>query len=669
MNDAELLAAVRTQLAQCAGYGSNRSVEDDKLALDYYFQRPRNEVAGRSTVIAGGFSAMVEAVLAQMSDAFSSDSIVDFCARSADDEEQAQAESDFVTYKVMAENAGIIQIQSAIKDALQLRNGIVKVWVEEKRSKQSLSYTDVDDEAMAELLQPRPGFEIKATARDPEAKTLTVQVTQVTKIFRTKAIPKENFFYFADHDSPDLSEIGFCGERHVETRSELIQRGFSAKQVNALPQYKGTTNPAALARAPGSESQTRVGIDTSQEVVEWLECYALMSGTDNSSVRHRLAVDSALTEVLGDDEVKRVPYAGYWVFINPHRFTGISLFDKLKQNDDITTALERALLDNVNTVTKNRIAYSDGKVNVDDLSNGRPDGSVRVSRSVEDVRSAIMAFNVPDLGQSILANLQHQNSLRTEMGGAALELASGNAQIGGDRMGSQGLDRAYSVMEQLSAHMMKNAANTGIRSTFLLAHATLREDFDQPISLKMRGTYVTQNPSQWPERTEVYVKPGMSPGERARRVQTLTAVLDRQAVLAQGGMEDILVSASGYYAALLDWLRVSDIPNPERYWLDPRSDASKQKMKENGQAALMQQNAQHELMRQAVELQKLQTAFQKYQTDVETQFKYYNANLNAQVEEAKIVGGAAAKMLTPPPKEPMNEPTDSEASNTDNNDG
>jgi hypothetical protein len=667
MNDEELLSAVRTQLAQCAGYGTNRSTEDDKTALDYYFQRSRDVVAGRSAVVAGGFSAMVEAVLAQMSDAFSSDSLVDFCARSADDEEQAQAESDFVTYKVMAENAGIIQIQSAIKDALQLRNGIVKVWVEEKRNRQTFNYTDVAPEALAELIQPRPGVEIKPTY-DEDAQKLTLQVTQVTKIFRTKAIPKENFFYFADHDSPDLSEIGFCGERHVETRSELIQRGYSAKQVNALPQYKGTTNPAALARAPGSEQALRVGIDTSQESVEWLECYALMSGTDNTSVLHRLAVDSALTELLADDEVKRVPYAGFWVFINPHRFTGISLFDKLKQNDDITTALERALLDNVNTVTKNRIAYSDGKVNVDDLSNGRPDGSIRVNRSVEDVRSAIMAFNVPDLGQSILANLQHQNSLRTEMGGAALELASGNAQIGGDRMGSQGLDRAYSVMEQLSAHMLKNAANTGIRSTFLLAHATLREDFSQPIALKMRGVYVTQDPTQWPERTELYVKPGMSPGERARRVVTLTQVLDRQAALAQGSMEDILVSASGYYAALLDWLRVSDMPNPERYWLDPRSDGSVKKMNDNAQASAMQQNAQHELMRQAVELQKISSALQKYQTDVETQFKYYNANLSAQVEEAKIVGGAAVKMLTPPPATQPDEMNGDEPK-SDNQDG
>jgi hypothetical protein len=43
------------------------------------------------------------------------------------------------------------------------------------------------------------------------------------------------------------------------------------------------------------------------------------------------------------------------------------------------------------------------------------------------------------------------------------------------------------------------------------------------------------------------------------------------AELAQQGMEDVLVNVQGFYTACMDWLRISDIDTPEKYFIDPRS--------------------------------------------------------------------------------------------------
>src|SRR6185436_16122469 len=98
---------------------------------------------------------------------------------------------------------------------------------------------------------------------------------------------------------------------------------------------------------------------------------------------------------------------------------------------------------------------------------------------------------------NILQNIEAIKRDRTEMGGAALELSSGQLQVGGDRMGSQGLDRAYSVMESLAALMMQTLAATLIRNFFLLVHATLREHYTGAVNIKRNGRWITAVPSQW----------------------------------------------------------------------------------------------------------------------------------------------------------------------------
>ena len=642
MTDVSTLAQkLKQQLQHCEGFDGDTVSKSREDALNYYFQRPRgDEVAGRSAVVSGDLSAMVEATLAQMMDSLSSDRICDFDPLDAEDEDQVQLESEAVQYFVMGRENGFLELVSAIKEALLMRNGVISIDAEDKIVRRPKRLGNVEPAALAELLAPD---EVVAHKYDADKKELHLTIEVETREFRMQAVSLENFLYHSEWTKPTLEGIPICAVRHIDTRADLIAMGFNAKKVNELTPYKHNLKAESQARNPKTTRKPVVTIDKSQDPVEWYEIFVRM-GAGNADELHRVSMSYMDGIILEDIAVPFIRLAAGTAILNPNRFTGISLYDKLKQNQDIRTALRRALLDNVNATTKHRIAGFDGVVNIDDHADGRVNNMVRVKPTVADIRQALMALTVPDTSQNILANLESTARERSEMGGAALDLQTAQMQIGGDRMGSQGLDRAYSVAEQLSAAMMKTLASTLIRDVFLLAHRTLREYFDEPLPIKRNGKWKFVTPSEWPERTSVTVKPGMSPGERSRRTQALGQVIESQLMLADKGLDGVLVGIHQFNRALMDWARLAEVQNPEQYFIDPESDESKAALQGKQKQAAEVDQQKKALMQQAFGLEQLKTAFEKYRTDAELQFKYFAEVLGAEVEEAKIVGAATTDL-------------------------
>lgn len=632
---------LKRMLVHCIGFEGDELAQSRKDSYDYYFQRPRgDEVVGRSSIVTGDLSSMTEGNLALMTEPLLNKRIAEFCAYDAQDEEQANLESDCVQMMLFKRQNGFIELTSAIKDALQLRNAVVKIYVDKRTHKQHIRRNNVDPMIVPEILDKIGQTDVHSY--DPKTRKLSATLTKTTRKFRVEAIAPENFLYPKDWHRQDLEDIPFCAERHVEARSTLIERGFPRNKVMQLRRWNNPYQAAADARLPRNVSPNSQPIDKSQELVEWYESYVKMDdGTGSSELRRICFSDQWILE---DEPADVVCYATGVAIINPHTFMGISLFDKIKWVQDSTTALTRALMDNLNATNKNRTAHLDGVCEEQDVTDGRTNGSIRVNpQLVQDVRQAIMAFGVPDTSANILANLDHFRSVRSEAGGAALDLATGQMQLN-DRVGSQGLDRAYSVMESLALFMTRIIANTLVRAMYLIAHETLRTQWHEPIMFKRGNKWVETNPSKWPVRESVEVNLGKSLNERARESAVYERLMDRQAFLAANGMEEILVDVTTYHAALDAWLRVNDIDNPEKFQIDPRSDKAVQAMKRKAQQSQQAQQKQDALLNQAVALEQVRAALEKYRIDVETQFKYYAEVLQAQIEEAKITASSVVEI-------------------------
>lgn len=637
------LEVCKAQLRQCAGFESDEISRDRVAALNYYLQRARgDEVPGRSGVVAGDLSASVEANLAQILAAYSSDQIAEFDADNAEDEDNARRESDAVVFFLMKSQNGLLELSHAIKDALLLRNGVMKCWIDEFAETGTSQYSDVAPEIVDNFATAKGG-----TVESYANGELTLRTTRLHRRFRAEAVAIENFFYPKDWDSYDLQECPFVAERHVTPRSELLRMGFQKSKVSALTAYRADANsPGGQARnvrsAVAIAAKTE---DESLDPIEWFECYMLLDvNGDGIAERRRVCMVWQDGVILSDAPASLVPYAIGAVMTMPHRVTGISQYDKLRQTQDEHTGLKRALYDSVNTVVKNRVAVLEGKVNPDDLTDGRTNGAVRVT-GVDNIQAAIMPFTVGDNSANILANIEALKRERSELGGAALDMAAGNLQVGGERMGSQGLDRAYSVMEQLAALMAQTFAATLLRNLFLLAHATLRLHWDRPLSVRRDDGWITSTPTQWAPRYRVTVRVGMSPGERQRQSAAFMTMLNAQMQLAQQGMDEVLVNVYGFYRTMMSWARVNDVRNPEQYFIDPRSPEAQQAFKVKAESARAEQQKREALMTRAIGTRETEVALGKYTHDSQLQYNYWERVLNSEIEEAKLVGAAATKLL------------------------
>ncbi len=618
-------------LSQMEGFEGSELAKSGVDAWDYYLQRPRgDEVEGRSPVVTGDVSAMVESALSQVSEALATDNLVEFDGKSDDDEKQAQLEGAVVSAAVMS-GPGWFRLASCIKNALLLRRGVVRVEVVTKEETNVIALEGVGRIAKAymEIMQGE-----KFASYDAETKRGTVERTESRQCLDVVNVDAENFLY-VQWPLDDFENIPACAERRVTTRQQLMdEEKISGEKVDAIT---STAQPAKSDQAAHSLKgyvANIAGISGRQRMLEWFAVYYLHDGK-----RYRAIV--ADCKVLDEEVVsKRPPFAIGVPFINPGHLEGFSFYDKLKSTQDINTALTRMLNDNANAATMNRIAVIEGACNNDQLTDQDPSGVLQFRKSSVggDIRNGIMPIQVPDLTAGLVTALTYQKGTRSEMAGASLDVGTGKVQLP-DRMGSMGLDRAYSASEQLSSLILKTFSQSLIKGVWMLAHDLLRTQWTGELPTKYEGRWINPKPSQWPRRYDATVKPGMSPGERQRRSQALGAFIDLQMKLAGMGMEDILVDAERYYRALCDWARLNDIKRPEQYFINPASPGAQKAFKAKADAAAQQQQAAAQLQKTALALEQMGHAVKKYGIDVNAAVEKYKADSSSDAKEAELTIG------------------------------
>lgn len=614
-------------LRQLEGYEGSELARARKSAWDYYLQRPRgDEVEGRSRVVTGEVSAMVESTLAQVVEAISTDDLAEFGARGEADEAQAKLEGEVVSQLIM-QGPGWFRMAAATKNALLLRQGITSPAIIEKEFRNVVTVEKVDAVAHAVMVDSGVTF----IEYDPDTQVGKIEQVETRQEVSVRNVNPENFLY-VQWPLDDFENIPACAERFITTRQQLIDdEGISAERVDKI---KATAQPEksdATVHRPGGFTAHLPAVSQRQQLVEWFALYYLHDG-----VRYRAVV--ADCEVLAEEVVsRRPPYCIGVAFINPGHLEGFSIYDKLKITQDITTALTRMLNDNSNAVTMNRLAVLKGSCSADQLTDQDPSGVLQFERSKVggDVRNGVFPIQTQDLTAGLVTSLQYQRQVRSEMAGASLDVGTGNVQLP-DRMGSMGLDRAYSASEQLSALILQTFAQTLIKDLWLQVHELLRNEWVGPLSVKLSGRWVEVEPAKWPRRYSVRVKPGMSPGERQRKSQALGAFIQLQMQLAERGMEGILVDAERFYRAVCDWGRLNDIPSPEHYLADPTTPAAVEAFQRKAQQAAQQQAAQQRLQEMAIALEQMEKAVTKYGIDVKAAVEKYRIDSQSEAKEAEL---------------------------------
>ena len=360
LTESEIVKICRQELAHAQGWDSDELSSNRKQALDYYFNRPRgDELPGRSSIQSSDVADMTEAVLSQISPILTKETLIQFEAAGEEDEPKAQVESDFTAHMVGGQNKGYIELMSAIKDALMLRNGFIRVGVDAINDSRTFTVSDMAEfQVEAQIAESDNDRTFSIDDIEKTGDTFKVQFRESihTRELKVQSIAPENMLFSADHDTPYLSSCRAVFERKLLTRSELIQMGYSKKIVKDLPGLDVDTREDSQARRQDF-SQDQEPADKSQHLVETFEIHIRIDEQE-SGIADLLHIHLAHNTILMKEVVEWVPYATGSPFIVPHRVYGLAIFDKVKTIQDSKTHFLRQWHDNARRVNNARIIYN-----------------------------------------------------------------------------------------------------------------------------------------------------------------------------------------------------------------------------------------------------------------------------------------------------------------------
>ena len=590
IDDRELIQLIEnlTQHAEGSDWASDGMAEERELAWDYYLGRTNNQVPALSEQ--DGISSVkhtlvhdyVNAVIAQMVPSLANDNPCSF-ERLGPDDDMADAESKAVNQVLMEDMPGFQILYGGAKSAALFGNAFAKVQCVERVVTDVRTFSGVSPEDVRIAV----GEDVDIEA---DGDQVTVSASRVQKRIEVSLVEPANFAYPRNWHEMDFQDSPFTQERHVYRRDELIGMGYDRAKVAALeaagPSYRIAQNAGNVDKQYDyNEAEVK-----NQDRVEVYETYIRLNMANTESPEGELwrVVHSGQT-VLEKEPAKLVPYVTGTLYLRLFSCKGESLYEKLRPLQDQATGLTRSLMDTAQENSNLGLIVND-QVHPEDLGDRAVGQDVRCQG---DVRAAAMPIPVMDMSAGTLAAIDKVEQLAAKRAGASLDLQTGEAQSIDKQIGAVATQQLIGHQELQAATLTRTFAETFVRSLFKLIHDTMRYEYGEPVNLTLSGEAVTLNPGEWPERTRINVKTGMSPGERNRKLANLQFVLQTEMALMQAGMP--MTDPKTLHAVLTDYMKAADLDGGERYFNDPMSRRYQEVEAAAAQAAQQSQQTQMQL--------------------------------------------------------------------------
>jgi hypothetical protein len=536
-------------------------------ALLYYDAVPGVVPAGWSDLVSPDVRDAIESTIAEIMGAINpNEPLATFDPESEADIETSDLETKACHHVIFGVNRGYILLESAIRDCLLQRYGVIKV----------NSYQG--------------------------------------RIYLTSVAP-ENFRWSNDLQSPFIDEARFIAEKLYYTRAELRDMGCSnVDDASAAVDLSSTQ----MARQEFNDIGGAEAARTEDDLIQCWECYLI----DNKTGGRKCYLINE-NVMLRQWSVAFLPYATGVAILRPHRFDGMSLYDRLAPIQNTKTFLLRQLATNARLASQNRLAIRDRGVNPDDLLSEELNPIIRCTGLPGE---ALLPLPVQDVTSQLLATLQWMDGIRRDDGGASIDMNSPEMAVA--NQSAHAAEREYSFRELQASSILRTLGETLVRSLYLVVHATMRQVMTYT-RIKSDNTYIAANPTQFPHRTGLIVDIGATMGTKLRRQNAIAQIVQQQQVVLQGGGAGMLVKLPDLYAAQMMYAKLAGIPNPEQYWTDPNSpeavQMAQQQAAQQAEQAQKAEQMQMEMLQQPVQIQHM-----KNETDIILQ------HLEAQEEEKKL---------------------------------
>lgn len=634
VSDEELLTLVREERRQSIGFGAGDGgelVETREQALKY----ARGEMddvpalANRSKAVSTDVAEAVETVLPDVLDIFvAGDDVATFIPTSAEDEQQAQDETDLVNHVVFTENEGFLTLYTAFKDALLLRTGLFHWHWEEEEDKDEISGPGPD--VAAQLMQSGADL-TDAEMEDQGDGTVTVSIPYTKGRVCIESWPPEDFTV-----SPltvSLRDAPYCCARSRRQVQELIADGVDPEKARELPPH-APLDTVGKDRDEANENDQTPNGNGDLKVVEVRDHYIrLLDEGENELKLWRVMTDAEETVILEKEEVPAVPFGALTPYIVAHRFYGESIADKVFEVQRIKTALLRMHLDSGYFALNQRMEVAVSKANeftIADLLRNEPNMPVRSATG-----DAVRPLSAGGLAFDPLAALEYASTMIEQRTGIVRNAQGLNPDTLHDT--AKGALALMSHAQKRVRLIARIFAETGVKDLFLGVRDTLRRAYQQegkkvrPINAQIRNDWKTIDPSTWPERNGMAIQVGVGSAGREHDLIVATQALQITEQLVASGLGGVLVKPENIYNRLKKWSQAAGEKNPELYWSDP-AQAEPQPPKPDPEMAKAQAQMQLE---QAKAQGQLQLAHAQAQSDAQLQASKIEADGQAAIIKAQ----------------------------------
>lgn len=160
LTDQELKAITDSEIRQALGGHMGGKLSEARRKAEYYYlglakgDLSPPDVEGRSTFVDTTIRNQIEWMTPTLMKIFtSSENVVEFSATKEGDEDKAEMATDYINYLFYKKNEGYKVLQTAIRDALLQKAGIIKVWWDDRVEETKEEYRGLSDIDLAQLMK------------------------------------------------------------------------------------------------------------------------------------------------------------------------------------------------------------------------------------------------------------------------------------------------------------------------------------------------------------------------------------------------------------------------------------------------------------------------------------------------------------------------------------
>lgn len=503
---------------------SNLKEERREVTLYYQGKRPLPLRDGGSKFVSQDVFEAVEAIKAQLTEAYSAgNNIVSFAPQSAEDVQLAEQATAYCDYVFFRQNPGLEIHSGIIHDSALNRVGIAKVYWDKCEVVTSHTFDGVPpDEANQLIADP----DVRLTSRpvataDPSGATTWSgefeRVEDASQI-RIEVIPPEEFLVSGRFT--DLRRAPYCAHQSLRTLGDLVDDGYDPDTV-----YTIAGDDISLVfdeeRQIRDEDTFITGLDNDApdeagRLVTVTESYIRIDaeGTGRQQLWKVVHVGRTL---LDKQKVADHPFVTYAMMPEPHSFYGSNFAARTIQHANTKTTLTRAIIEQAVEATNPRWQVARGGVtNPRELIDNRRGGIV----NVRDVATSVAPLPQTPINPFVLQTIGMVDQSREDTTGIS-RLSQGLDKKALSHQNSAGLVEQLTSNSQVRSKVMaRHYAVQFLAPLFLKIYAIAIEN-DRKRILQINGSFVPVTPQEWRSRTDVMVDMTLGYDERDQEAQEL----------------------------------------------------------------------------------------------------------------------------------------------------